>query len=226
MRIKNYLVPLLAGTILLSACQKNTIKLSYTNAKGEVPQLGNLIFRFNKSLIKDSLLNMWDSTEYVSFDPKIPGRFRWESPDQLVFSPSQPLNPATTYEVKIRNAVLKYSKYDAVSGGEKLSFHTPPLTLENTQVTWVGESGGSALPQVELFFNYRVNPADLKEKLNIEVAGKKVDYTAVIQSADNNIPVRINGLKQEDRDLEAKVIIEKGLKPQLGGNATIGRAHV
>ena len=87
MRINTFLVPLLAGTIFLTACNKNAVVLSYTNAKDEVPQLGNLVFRFNKSLAKDTMLNNWDSTEYISFEPRIAGRFRWESPDQLVFSP-------------------------------------------------------------------------------------------------------------------------------------------
>jgi len=108
MRIKFYLVPLLAaGAIFLSSCKKNAISLSFTNAKGEVPQLGNLIFRFNSSLATDSMLNAWDSTDYVSFDPKIPGKFRWVSPDELVFSPSEPLHPATAYKATVTSAVLK-----------------------------------------------------------------------------------------------------------------------
>ena len=102
MRIKTYLVPLIAGTIFLSSCKKNAITLSFTNAKGEVPQLGNLVFRFSQSLAKDSMLNAWDSTDYISFEPKIPGRFRWESPDELVFSPSQPFRPATEYKAKVK----------------------------------------------------------------------------------------------------------------------------
>ncbi|MGZ5219364.1 MAG: Ig-like domain-containing protein, partial [Chitinophagaceae bacterium] len=108
MRIKSFLVPTIAGTIFLFACNKNVVSLSYTNAKGEVPLLGNLIFRFNQSMVRDSMLNAWDSSDYVSFEPAIHGRFRWESPDQLVFSPSQPLNPATTYKAKVRNTVLKF----------------------------------------------------------------------------------------------------------------------
>src|SRR3981081_792280 len=103
MRIKTFVVPLLAGTIFLSSCKHNTVNLDYTNAKGEVPQLGNLVFRFNKSIVSDSILNVWDSAEYISFEPKISGRFRWESPDELVFSPSQPLAAATTYKAKIRS---------------------------------------------------------------------------------------------------------------------------
>src|SRR5882724_3934163 len=106
MRIKTYLLPVIIGIFFLPACKRNAISLDFTNAKGEVPQLGNLIFRFNQSLVKDSMLNEWDSTDYISFDPKIAGKFRWESPDQLVFSPSQPLAPATSYKAKIKGTVL------------------------------------------------------------------------------------------------------------------------
>ncbi len=220
MRIKLLFATTLVVAVFLSACNKNAVSLSYTNAKGEVPQLGNLTFRFSQSLVKDSMLNAWDSTDYISFEPAIPGKFRWESPDQLVFSPSQPLNPATTYKATVGKAVLKFSKYNTVSGGDDISFHTPDLTLDNSQITWIGETSTSAVPQVDLFFNYRINPEELKGKLTIEVEGRKVDYAAVTQSPDNKISLRLSGLKQEDKDLDAKISIDKGLKPESGRNAT------
>jgi hypothetical protein len=115
MRIKSYLVPLIAaGTIFLSSCKKNAVSLSFTNAKGEVPVLGNLVFRFSHSLATDSMLNAWDSTNYISFEPGLKGKFRWQSPDELVFSPAEPLSPATTYKAKLKSAVLKFSKYNSV----------------------------------------------------------------------------------------------------------------
>jgi alpha-2-macroglobulin len=220
MRIKSFLLILITGTIFLSACKKNAISLSYTNAKGEVPQLGNLKFRFDHSLAKDSMLNIWDSTEYISFEPKIAGRFRWESPDELVFSPAQPLNPATTYKAKIKSAVLKYSKYNSVKNGDNISFHTPNLTLDDAQIIWIGENTTTAVPQVDLIFNYMVKPEDLKGKLNVELEGKKADFSLITISPDNKISIRINGLKAEDKDISAKVTIEKGLKPERGNTST------
>ncbi len=221
MRIKTYVVPLIAaGAIFLSSCKKNSISLSFTNAKGEVPQLGNLVFRFNHALATDSMLNAWDSTDYISFEPKIPGKFRWESPDELVFSPAQPLNPATTYKAKVKTAVLKYSKYNSVKNGDKISFHTPELTLDNSQVIWIGESSTSAVPQVDLFFNYRVNPEDLKNKLRIELEGKKAEFSVITVSPDNKISIRVNGVKTEDKDIGTKLTIEKGLKPERGNTST------
>ena len=76
--------------------------------------MSNLVFRFNKSLYPDSLINNWDSTAYISFEPKIQGRFRWNGPDELVFSPAQPLLPATNYKATIKDDVLHYSKFNNV----------------------------------------------------------------------------------------------------------------
>ncbi len=222
MRTKFVVAASFMSLLILSACSRNVVKLDFTNAKGEVAQLGNLVFRFSKSVMSDSLLNAWDSSEYVSFEPKIAGRFRWESPDQLVFSPSQPLAPATTYSAKIRKEVLRYSKFNKIEGADKLGFHTPELTIDNLQVIWMlqDESTRSVVPQVDLYFNYRINPADLKERLKIEIDGKRADYNLITASPDNKVSVRVTSLKAEDRDYEARITIDKGLKPESGMNTT------
>jgi len=220
MHIKRFLATILLVALVVSACNRNAVVLSYTNAKDEVPLLGNLQFRFNQSMIADSLLNAWDSTEYISFEPAIKGRYRWESPDQLIFSPSQPLDPATNYTASIKSAVLRFSKYNKVSDGDNIRFHTPALQLDNSQVIWMGESSTTASPQLDLFFNYRVNPADLKERLQIEIGGKKQDYSLITLSADNRISIRLNGIKASENDLSSRIIIDKGLKPEGGKNAT------
>src|SRR5574337_1353575 len=118
MRNQNFLITALVIVVLLSSCKRNYVALDYTNAKGEVAQLANLVFRFNKSLFPDSLLNNWDSTDYISFEPKIKGRFRWNGPDELIFSPAQPLLPATNYKAKINDDVLRFSKFNNVKDNE------------------------------------------------------------------------------------------------------------
>lgn len=215
-------MPFLAvlALLLLAACNRNAVSLSYTNAKGEVPQLGNLVFRFSQSMIADSLLNNWDSSAYISFSPSIKGRFRWESPDQLVFSPMQPLDPATSYTASINSEVLRFSKYDKVEGGDKISFHTPGLRLDDARMIWIGESGATAQPQLDLYFNYRVNPSDIKEKLKVEVENKEAAYDVITTNADNRISIRINGIKTEDKDYAVSVKLAKGLKPTVGTNST------
>ena len=221
MRIKPSLVALVMVTIFLSACKKNAVKLEYTNAKGEVPQMGNLVFRFNKSLAKDSMLNVWDSTDYISFTPKIHGRFRWESPDQLVFSPSELLLPATSYTAKFNNEIFRHSKYNKLEDGDNLSFKTPDLALQNAQVVWTmpDETSRQVVPQLDLSFNYKVDPGKLKDKLSIEVDGKKTEFTPQTISPDSKVSFRLASFKPEDRDYETKITIDKGLKPDGGTNS-------
>lgn len=216
------LVPLVIGIIIFSACNRTIVNLDYTNAKGDIPQLGNLVFRFDKALVKDSLLNQWDSTEYIEFEPKIPGRFRWEHPDELIFSPSRPLPPATTFHAKFKNDLLQFTEYDKLGKIEKVQFSTPELHLDNSNVTWVLQDDRSAtpIPQVDLYFNYPVDPSVMKEKLQLEVSGKPVDYNVQTLSKDNKLSIRIIGLKPEDKDLESRVLLAKGLVPEGGVNGT------
>jgi alpha-2-macroglobulin len=222
MRIKYLFATTIVVAIFLSSCKQNYVALDFTSAKGEVPQLGNLIFRFNKSLVPDSLINNWDSTGYVKFEPEIPGKFRWEAPDQLVFSPSQPLSPATSYKAVINDEVLHYSKYNSVKDKENISFHTVGLQLTDAQVTWVlpSENSHNAVPQVAIAFNYPVKPSDLQGKMHLLVEGNETNFALQSISSSNNILLRLDGFKAEDKNFEAKLVIEKGLLPVGGHNST------
>jgi uncharacterized protein YfaS (alpha-2-macroglobulin family) len=207
---------------VIAACNRSAVSLSYTNAKGEVQSLGNLVFRFDKSLVPDSLLNQWDSSEYISFEPKIQGRFRWEHPDELVFSPAQPLSPATSYQAKLSSDLLDHSKFGKLDKGDDISFFTPYLQLDNTNVTWMlpDQHSTTAYPQVDLYFNYAISPATIKDKMTLQAGGKALNYKILTEGTDSRISLRITGLKLEDKDLEAKVAFDKGLVPDGGVNGT------
>jgi hypothetical protein len=206
---------------LFISCKQNKVTLDFTNAKGEVPQLGNLTFRFNKALHPDSLLNNWDSTDYLLFEPSIPGRFRWEGPEELVFSPSQPLAPATTYKAKFKDELFRYSSYEKVDG-DAPTFYTAPLQLTDAQLTWLAalEGGHTALPQITLRFNYPLKADDLREKLNIDIDGEKTPFSLQNTGVTSEVDVRLNSLKQADKSYEAKITIDAGIKPDKGSNNT------
>ncbi|HSC39161.1 MAG TPA: MG2 domain-containing protein, partial [Chitinophagaceae bacterium] len=78
----------------------------------------------------------------------------------------------------------------------------------------------TAVPQLDLYFNYPVNPATLKDRLLVEVEGKPADYTLQTLSADTKVSLRILNLKTEDKDYDIKVSLDKGLLPEGGANAT------
>jgi uncharacterized protein YfaS (alpha-2-macroglobulin family) len=221
MRIKYVLAITIVMAIFLSSCKQNYITIEATTAKGEVPQLGNLVFRFNKALHPDSLLDDWDSTKYISFEPTISGRFRWEGPEELVFSPSQPLAPATTYHAKFKEELFSYSKYDKVQGDEVI-FSTAPLQLNDAQLTWITatEGGNTALPQITLRFNYPMKSEDLKDKLKLDVDGAKTEYTIMNAGITSEFAVRLSSLKPEDKSYDAKITLDAGIKPNKGSNST------
>ncbi|MDP4128956.1 MAG: hypothetical protein Q8918_06850 [Bacteroidota bacterium] len=123
--------------IFLLACNRNLVRPDYTNVKEEVPALTNLIFRFDKSLVNDSLTNHWVSSHYSSFEPAIPGKFRWEHTDELIFSRSGPLSLVTNYKAVLNKDILQYSKYDHFKNADEIHFHTAALKLENTKAQWV-----------------------------------------------------------------------------------------
>lgn len=220
MRQRTLLLFLLCGVVFLS-CNRNTVTLSFTNARGEVPRLGNLSFRFSKSLYPDSLLDRWDSTDYISFEPRIPGRFRWKGPEELVFSPSASLAPATTYKARLNKALLHYS---AASGleAEPVTFHTAPLQLLDAQVTWVerADGGRSAVPQINLQFNYPVKTEELQKNLTLQVEGKKADYALQSTGVSQSVTLQLLGFRLEDRSYAAAVLLGKGLRPVNGSDAT------
>ncbi|MFT3824842.1 MAG: MG2 domain-containing protein [Chitinophagaceae bacterium] len=208
--------------IFLLGCNRTLVNLDYTNAKEEVQPLGNLVFRFDKQLVSDSLLNQWDSTEYISFEPKIRGRFRWEHPDELVFSPAGPLPPATTFKAKLNNDILEKSEFGSIGKANDITFFTPYLKLESSNAAWVlqDEHSTTAVPQVDLYFNYPIATAALKDKMKLSIGGKPVDYTVTTLNNDSRVTLRLAGLKAEDKDLEASVTLEKGIIPEGGNNGT------
>jgi alpha-2-macroglobulin len=212
--------------IFFTACNRSTVNLDFTNAKGEVQQLQNLVFRFDKGIVPDSILNQWDSTAYISFEPKIEGKFRWEHPDQLVFSPSRPLPPATSFKAKFHDDILQHSEFGRIGKAEDVSFHTPSLKLEQANVTWVlvDERSNNAAPQVDMYFNYPVKPESIKDKLLIEVQGKQIAFSVQTLSTDSRVSVRLAGLAPTDKDLDAKITLSKGLVPEGGRKRNRRRA--
>lgn len=209
--------------LLVAACNnKNKVNLTDTNAIGEVPSLGNLTFTFDKNLAPDSLLDEWDTTEYIRFEPSIPGRFRWQNSNELVFSPENELPPATDFNVTVTDKLLQHHPHYSLGKCEIAKFHTAPLKLENALATWnVGEgNAGTAFPQVDLYFNYKVSPVKIKSLLSVSIDGVARSFNIQNTAADQKISLSLMNIKMEDRDLKVNVVVKKGLKPEGGNSAT------
>ena len=184
--------------------------------------MGNLSFTFDKNLAPDSLLSRWDTTAFVQFEPNIPGRFRWENANELIFSPENELPPSTTFKASVTRLILQYNKKLSLGKCETLMFHTPYLQLQSANAMWNVSDGNAstAFPQIDFYFNYKVNPSKLKDLLTIEIDGAKKDFSLQTTIADNKVSVTLTGMKMDDKDLACHVKIAKGLIPERGNNPT------
>jgi uncharacterized protein YfaS (alpha-2-macroglobulin family) len=211
---------LFALLLVFSSCNRNKVKLVDTNAKDEVPQLGNLIFTFDKNLSPDSLLNQWSSEKYITFSPEIPGQFRWQNVNELVFSPERELAPATTYTATLNGLITRKSKL-SLGGNTSLTFHTADIALQAANALWVvrDETTRDVVLQLDFQFNYTINPDKLKSLLKITIEGKERDFIVQGTQPDSRVAVIVQGMKLEDKDLAGKVTIAKGLVPVGGTNA-------
>lgn len=207
--------------LLQSCSDKNKVKLLETNAKEEVPVLGNLSFVFNKNLAPDSILNRWETEEFIQFEPKIKGKFRWQNPNELVFSPSENLKPATEYKGTIQKSLTKYSKF-LLGKTDGIVFHTPKLRIEQTSGMWIARELNTTdiLPEVSLRFNYPIKPADVLKRLSIKNGGDRIEFQSQSEESSEAMVLRLTNVKPEDKDLNLSIEIEDGLVPIGGLSAT------
>ena len=106
-KLSYYLILFFVISLSFASCSdKNKVKVSNTNFKDEVEIIQNLVFTFNKDIVPDSMCNNWGSSDYIVFEPNIPGRFKWSNTHELMFSPSQQLAPCTNYKATIQETIL------------------------------------------------------------------------------------------------------------------------
>lgn len=215
-----YFLPIFCVAVFF-ACNSKIVSLRETNARNEVPALGNLVFRFSQSLYPDSLLNRWDSVEYISFEPAIKGRFRWENPDMLVFSPSEPLPPATDFTAKFGSELLRFSSYDKVDAKDKISFHTATAQVVNAYVAWARTDGAQPAPVLHLYFNSPVAPEALNGLLEIKSGDKTRSFVVTNVGPSDHIEVRLTDVPLEDKDVPVTVKVSGKLIP-VGGKKPAG----
>ncbi len=205
---------------LLFACKNNTqeVLLNHTNLKDEVSKKGIFEFVFDEDLVPDSILNLWDKTEYVNFNPKIEGEYKWTAKNTLIFLPKYELRPASNYDATITSEVLKHVK-DKKLNVEKITFFTRKLALIYNNVFWT-KKDNQDIVRLSLNFNERVNAEDLKKYLELKKDDKKVAFNLIPTELGTKVDFDLPEIKKSDDDLVIDIQINKGLKPVNGQNAS------
>ncbi|GAB4397306.1 MAG: alpha-2-macroglobulin [Microscillaceae bacterium] len=171
--------------LLFSTCsRKNLLEISQTHFKPEIDTQTNLRFSFNRPVVGDSLLNVWDTTAYLLIEPQIPGKFKWISPQEVIFSPLKSFAPSTLYQARLSPALLRgQAKGIALNPEQKIAFHTPYLNLEKAEAFWSQDERRTHQLRINLFFNYKVVPEGLRSRLKIQLGNQALDNVRVLSQA-------------------------------------------
>lgn len=176
---------------LFTGCTGNYIDVKPINFTDQIDQLQNLEFQFNKELAPDSLIGIWDSTEYITFEPSVRGKFKWADKKVLVFSPSGAFAPNTDYKATFTDKVTDLSRERRKVKDESISFHTPYLDLVSGYAYW--SRNESYTSQIELrtriLFNYQVDPKEVKKHLSFNINGKSESFNVISTSASSEIEI-------------------------------------
>jgi uncharacterized protein YfaS (alpha-2-macroglobulin family) len=208
-------VILTAGLFLAQSCgSRNGVEVNSRNFDTEVDQQQNLQFAFNKDLYPDSLLQQWDSIPYLEFKPAVRGMYKWNSSSELQFSPAEGFLPGTEYTAVITRQVLRYSKKPYPLGKEtKFKFHTAPLHVAATQLSYErGAGGGNVMTRLDLNFNYDVQVTDAAAKVKLSSNGRPVSFNAVNGGKGKTVSLQFLPLTGEDKPVPIKIEIAKGVK--------------
>lgn len=207
-------------SITYIGCKTNQQMVEMVNNPEEVDLREKLVFVFNDKMVPDSILNYWDSTAYLNIQPAVRGSFKWETANQLVFSPSEGFQPATEYKVSLNKDLSKLLK-DVTIPNASFSFKTPTLKLLGYHIMWqdVADNSAKIQPKLYLQFNYDVDPKDVQSALKVTSNGKELNTTMQTASASNEIDLWINNHEVTDQDVDFQIELNANLKP-VGG--TIG----
>ncbi len=205
---------------LLAGCKTNKISVVKTNFESEISLQQNLSFKFNKDIATESMLNKWDTTSYIQFEPSVKGKFQWVSASELVFSPDNGFNPETQYKAIPTNAIGSVSAEKLSVSSEAIEFHTPFLEMSSAKAYWGLSSIGNndIVIAIDLMFNYPVKASDLDKKLTISVGEYQVPYRIISTDENEQMSLEINppsGLG--DLEIPVKIVLDKEMK-YVGGN--------
>ena len=149
---------------------------------------------------------------YLSISPAVKGVFRWYGSRYLAFEPEESLKPGQKYTITVKDSVQALNgkqiegkrQFTVTSEVLRITYSRPGYMLRKNSDRWIPINTDNLIPEaandVQLRFNYPVQPADLQSILSVSVqeAGKQaVPYRATVSRLegenDFNVLVNING---------------------------------
>ena len=125
-----------------TSCHKytpeNAVRCVLTNFEEEIENNQNLVFTFNKELLKnDSMVDKWLDDDLIKISPDVKGKCKWNSTRELVFSPLENFPDATDFKITISDKITKNAPQALSLYGQAIyEVHTSYLTLIGSNTYW------------------------------------------------------------------------------------------
>ncbi len=198
----------------------NTVEISNFSPQGKVERLTTFSIEFSKDLAPADIQNKWLTEEYVVFEPKIAGKFKWTDSKTLLFSPDYPLEPIQTYTARVTDKVLFNTKYTA--DFETYKFQTPDFDVTKSDFFWtqIPNESYKISVQSNIYFNYAVDPGKIRDFLEVYKNDEPVVNFKIVSNAPSDIiAINYGEISQTDKTEDLKIVIKKGLQSVLGKKA-------
>ncbi|MBP8249772.1 MAG: hypothetical protein KAX72_06690, partial [Chitinophagales bacterium] len=124
---------------------RNLIAIDSTNFEEEINVNQNLEFTLNQHLFNDSLFDKWTDEELLTITPKVAGKFKITSSDQITFSPSSGFAESEKYTVAVSESIYKKTDIRLAVKKEPVMFNTPLLDLKTANLYWSKEDATGEL---------------------------------------------------------------------------------
>ena len=207
-----HIIILIGGLFIFSCSSKNDLSVISRNFESEIEQQQNLVFSFNKDLVSDSMFNIWDSSAYIEFTPAVKGMFKWNGANELSFSPAEGFMPGTEYTAKLTRLLTKHSKKHYGLSSDEIRFHTAPLKVASTHVSWTrGKNISNVMVQMDIEFNYSVDLGQVANKLKLSSGGNPVSISAVNNGNGKVLSLQFMPLNDKDEVTQLKTELAKGI---------------
>lgn len=216
--MKKAVLTLVFISLFFSACgPSNSVKINQFTPTGEVNNLTTFTVEFSENLAPADIHDQWLQEEFIDFNPKIPGQFKWIDASTLIFSPDVPLEPIQSYTANITKKVLFNTTFSP--DFDEVKFHTPEFDVVSVDFFWtrIPNQTYKLSVQANINFNYAVNPDQLKQYIKVFVEGEEIsNYEIVSQSSNQTIAMNFGEIQQLDKDQEFEIKVEKGLMSIVG----------
>lgn len=210
---KFYFPALFLIVLFIASCTGDRVTILSFTPTEEVEEFTTFQVDFSEDIAPEGKIGEWMEEEYIDFEPAIQGKYKWLSPNTLIFSPETALKPGQSYSAQVNDKVLE--GYEKKGDFEEYSFHTPYFDATRVEFFWtqIPRSEYKVTVQANIYFNYPVDPEAISEYLEVEKAGKNIkNFTVVSTEPSEVIAVNFGEVQQTEKDQEFEITIKNGLK--------------